>query len=461
MENVVNRFIERHQLLTKGATVIVGVSGGPDSMVLLHYLLRKKEAWNLTIVVAHVNHMLRDSAREDFAYVESFCQKFDIKFEGIEIDVQAYQKEHQCSIQVASRECRYQFFEQMMNTYQADYLALGHHGDDQIETILMRQVRGVLGFGRAGIPVKREFAGGFIVRPLLCVERLDIEQYVTEHQLHPRLDPTNEQLDYVRNRFRHKVLPFLKSENPKVHMHFQNQSESLYADEQFLQTVAEQYVNSVTEQKKRDKVTINVNRFLSIPSALQTRVVQLVLSYLYHSRQPIVTSVHIEQILVLMKGENPSGMLHLPDSLYVLRSYERIVFTFTPEQKHQKFAYTVSVPFELQLPHGYLRGKVSEEHPCDDIHSETTFVGDAHAFEFPLTIRTRTPGDRMTPKGMNGSKKVKSIFIDEKIARRKRDSIPIIEDANGEIIWVVGVKQTGVGSISKNTTHFLYLAYES
>lgn len=461
MENVVNHFIERHQLLTKGATVVAGVSGGPDSMALLHYLLRKKEAWNLTIIVAHVNHLLRDSAREDFAYVESFCRKFDIKFEGAEIDVQAYQKERQCSTQVASRECRYQFFEQIMTTYQADYLALGHHGDDQIETMLMRQARGVLGFGRAGIPVKREFAGGFIVRPLLCVERLDIEQYVMQHELHPRLDATNEQLDYVRNRFRHKILPFLKKENPKVHTHFQQQSESIYADEQFLYTAAKQYIDSVSEQKKRDEVTINVNRFLSIPSALQTRVVQLVLSYLYHSRQPLVTNVHIEQILQLMKRDNPSGTLHLPDNLFVLRSYERIVFTFTPVQKHQKFAYTVNVPFELELPHGSLRGKVSERHPGNDSHSDTMFIGDAQAFEFPLTIRTRKPGDRMTPKGMKGSKKVKSIFIDEKIARHNRDSIPIVEDANGEIIWVVGVKQTGVGSISKNTTQFLHLAYES
>ena len=188
MENVVDRFVEKHQLLKTGATVVIAVSGGPDSMALLHYFMQREKRWHLRLIVAHVNHMLRGKQSEaDFHYVETFCQNRNLLFEGKHIDVSAYKQRYGLSTQVAARECRYQFFKDVMKKYEAEFLALGHHGDDQIETMVMRQVRGALGNARAGIPVKRSFANGMIIRPFLCLEKSEIEDYLERVNISPRI----------------------------------------------------------------------------------------------------------------------------------------------------------------------------------------------------------------------------------------------------------------------------------
>lgn len=459
MEHVVDRFVQKHQLLTKESTVVVGVSGGPDSMALLHYILNRKQSFSLQIVVAHVNHMLRgNESLADYEYVEQFCRNCNILFEGAHIDVNAYKKEHQLTTQVAARKCRYQFFSEVMKKYSAECLALGHHGDDQIETMLMRQTRGAIGFARAGIPVKRPFANGTVIRPLLCLEKAEIEHYIKQAGIEPRRDPSNEENDYMRNRFRHTVLPFLKRENPKVHERFQQQSEDLYSDEQVLMEEAERLFDIVVERHNQDELIVDVQRFLSIAIALQRRVVQLILNCLYQSDFTYVTNVHIDQIIHLFMNKHPSRTLHLPANLYVIRSYNRVTFTFTMINKKREFSFRVQPPFEINLPCGKLTGKISDTMP--EVLNPNVFVGDAHAFEWPLTVRTRKPGDRMHPQGMDGSKKLKSIFIDEKIERQRRDFIPVIEDASGKIIWIPSVKRAKFGLVSNETRKFLFLSYE-
>lgn len=460
MEQIVDRFIKKHQLLKQGSTVVIGVSGGPDSMALLHYFLQKQIAWQLKIVVAHVNHMLRgQQSQEDYVYVQQFCRNRNILFEGVHIDVNAYKQKHEMTTQMAARECRYQFFAKVMEKYQAHFLALGHHGDDQVETMLMRQARGAIGFSRAGIPVKRPFATGMIIRPFLCVEKADIEQYIEQAGIIPRRDPSNESDEYVRNRFRHVVLPFLKRENPKVHEKFQQQSEWLSEDEKLLMSLAEQKYRELVQHKNNHEFVVDVNGFKSIVIPLQRRIIQLILNYLYHFDQTDVTYVHIEQILHLFHTEHSSRTLHLPANVHVIRSYNHVTFTNRIIDKNaSQFFHQVYLPFKLQLPAGVMTGKVVDELP--ESHSQYVFVGDVDEIKLPLTIRSREAGDRMYPLGMQGSKKVKTIFIDEKIDRQMRDFIPIVEDANGKILWIAGVKRAKFALVSDKTSQYVYIAYQ-
>lgn len=461
MEEIVDRFVEKHQLLKEGASVVIAVSGGPDSMALLHYFLKKRGRWRLRLIAAHVNHMLRGTESfEDFIYVKTFCQNCDILFEGTHIDVNMYKEKHGLSTQTAARECRYQFFSDVMNKHKADFLALGHHGDDQIETMLMRQLRGAAGFARAGIPVKRPFAGGMIIRPFLCLEKAEIEHYIEQAGIKPRLDSSNECADYLRNRIRQAVLPFLKRENPRAHERFQQQSELLFEDEKLLMSMAEQSYSKLVKRLEPNVFTVSAAEFLSMAVPLQRRVIQLLLNYLYNSERVDAASIHIDQILRFFNHAKPSGMLHLPAGLRVTRSYDRVAFAFASEQEEPfPFSYDVYLPFELDLPDGAMIGETTDE-PRGVNGNPCVFVGDLEQIQLPLTIRTRKSGDRFYPKGMAGSKKVKSIFIDEKIDRSKRDLIPIVEDADGNILWIAGVKRSKFALITEKTKTYLQIVYK-
>lgn len=257
----VDKFAKQHDVLEEHSTIVVGVSGGPDSLALLYYLLEKREEKKLKIVVAHVDHMFRgDESYEDLQFVENLCRKIGVICETIRINVSQYQQQYGMNAQVAARECRYAFLERIMKKYDARYVALGHHGDDQMETILMRLVRGSTPKGYAGIAVKRPFHSGYVIRPLLAVTKEEINAYCKRLGVTPRMDPSNEKEVYTRNRLRKYVLPYLKEENPHVHERFQNFSMLMQEDEAYLQELAFEKMNKVITKK-----VINTSSYQFLP----------------------------------------------------------------------------------------------------------------------------------------------------------------------------------------------------
>ncbi|RBW67671.1 tRNA lysidine(34) synthetase TilS [Bacillus taeanensis] len=431
-------------------------------MALLHYLLQLKERWQLTIIAAHVDHMFRgEESKEDYRYVEGYCHKNDIVFEGTHLNVTSYKREQKISAQLAARECRYEFFEKIMTKYDAHYLALGHHGDDQIETMLMRQVRGSFGKSRAGMPVKRSFACGEIIRPFLCLEKREIEDYCCRMQLKPRRDPSNEKDDYVRNRFRHSILPFLKKENPNVHERFQQQSEFIYEDEQFLDEVAEKHYRKVIIKKAEDKIIFSVSALQSVPMSLQRRVIHLILKYLYQTIPSSLSSIHIEDLLTLLHAERPSGQLYFPEGLRVVRSYDRCFLTFEQLNKPEPYNLIFDVPGFIDVPSGVLTADIKDYSGQQFPNNLHSCICDVEHITFPLCVRTRQPGDRIAALGINGTKKVKNIFIDQKIDRTKRDSWPIVVDGNGDILWIVGLQKSRLARASTQTKRVLTLMFQN
>ncbi|WP_284140734.1 tRNA lysidine(34) synthetase TilS [Virgibacillus sp. LDC-1] len=462
MEQKVTAFIRDHDLLKEGSKVLVGVSGGPDSIALLHFLHSKREAWNLTLIAIAVDHQLRgDESKADVRFVETICEKWNISFESTSINVPSYKQAEQLGTQVAARKLRYFFFEKMMEKYDADYLALGHHGDDQIETLLMRFARISDARFLQGIPFKREFAGGYIIRPLLAVTKKEIEQYCALHNVAYRIDPSNEHMDYTRNFFRKNMLPLLKEKNSNIHTTVQRLSETLAEDESYLQQEAKKLFERTVKLNKDAKTAhLEISAFQSCPTALQRRAYHLILNYLYQVLPKNLSYVHEEQFFSLLKSTDGHVQIDFPHHLKVERSYHTVMFYF--EQQHPQatpfFHHLLEVPGKVVLPDNSTLTATLTKHPeKQDAHTYHCLV---ESVSLPLHIRTRQSGDRMSWDGLRGTKKIKDIFIDAKVPMSKRDRWPIVTDHDGNILWLIGLKKGQAPLSKRENTSFITLFYE-
>ncbi|TCP22529.1 tRNA(Ile)-lysidine synthase [Scopulibacillus darangshiensis] len=432
-------------------------------MALLSYLDDVKSQWNITLVVASVDHMLRgQESKNDLDYVASFCKDKDILFEGEQVDVSTYKKRHHLSTSTASRICRYRFFRRVMETYQADSLALAHHGDDQIETMLMRQVRGSFGTALAGIPVKRPFSGGQIIRPFLTLTKDQIEDYCRQKGIQPRRDLSNDSDDYTRNRFRKQVLPFLKQENPLVHLRFQQESEMLTDDDLYLSQLAEKQMNDILLTHMKGEVAFSIEAFLQIPVPLQRRVIHLILNYLYDSEHndSLHQSIHIDMLIDWLHRKQSSGQQHLPHGLAATRSYDlcRLCFYHGVPQD-ENYELTLAIPGIIETPIGNISAEVRDAINAADHQGLNHFVCDFSTVQTPVKIRTRLDGDRVGPKGMEGTQKIKDIFINAKVDRKYRSLWPVVIDADGTVLWLPLLKYSRTAPINTGTSKFLVLTF--
>jgi tRNA(Ile)-lysidine synthase len=439
----VSAFIDKYDLIADKSVIVAGVSGGADSMSLLHYLDSIRVEKELKLIVAHVDHMFRGrQSEEDMQFVQLECERRHIPFESQQIDVSAYQTEHRLSAQVAARKCRYAFYQKVMEKHDATALALGHHADDQVETILMRLGRGSSMGGYAGILPKRAFGDGEIIRPLLSVTKEEILAYLSQNKVGYRHDPSNDKDAYRRNRLRHHVLPLLKDEFPGLHEKFQAFSMQVQEDNEYIESLLKEEWNSVIKSKINNRVVLRRKPLLLMAKPLQRRGIQLILKYLYNNEiPPSLSSVHIDNLLSLLESEHPSGMLHFPLGLLVTRSYNECVLSFDKEESSTYYC-TLEVPGKFTSPNNdIITSEIWTHYQRENTHEEQAVL-DMSKITLPLSVRTRKEGDRMNLKGMHGSKKVKSIFIEGKIDRNKRETWPLIVDANDNILWVPLLKRT-------------------
>lgn len=459
LEAKVAALLDRLSFQMENKKMVVGVSGGPDSLALLHYLWVQKEKKNLSIVVAHVDHMFRgQESYEDALFVKEYCEQKGIPFEMARINVPEIIQITKKNSQVASRQARYEFFEKIMDKYGYNYLALGHHGDDQVETILMRLTRGSSGAARAGIPFTRPFGNGFIFRPFLSLTKAELAEYCQKQNLVPRIDPSNKKSIYSRNRFRSEVLPFLKAENQHVHEHFQRFSEDVQNDEILLQELTVQRMNKVMKMREKNKISIDIIPFLEVPIPLQRRGIQLILNYLYKVIPVSLSALHIDHVLSLIRHQHPSGSLDLPDGLKVIRSYSLLSFQFDVSEA-LPYSLELLGPGVIELPNG-ASIKMDVIDDKENIETKGYYaLFPADKIKLPIEIRTRKMGDRMNLKGMSGTKKLKDIFIDSKVPIQDRDAWPVITDKNGCILWLPGIKKSAFEGINHSTSQYILLTY--
>lgn len=452
MKRNFTQFINKHQLLHNNATVLIGVSGGPDSMALLHLLVSLREQWNLRLIALSVDHQLRgEESKADVQYVKEMCDQWGVEVITTAIDVRTYEKKHRISTQVAARELRYDFYREQMAKLRADYLALGHHGDDQVETMLMSIVRTASSASLLGIPVKRKFSHGLLIRPLLGASKAQIKQYCQQNDIHPRFDPSNKDIEDTRVFFRKKIIPIIKEKNDNIHTTIQYLSESLQEDESFLQKEAKQLLNDLIQYgEDGQSASFKIDQFKTYAQALQRRFFHLILNYLYDGKLPKSLSyTHENHFFELINEQHGTVNMNFPRQLIVERSYDTLSFYFEQNAKDEPFKKEIIIPGETTLPDGSMISTqiVSERYIDQD---EYTYICAEKAVTLPLYIRTRRPGDRISWKGLNGSKKLKDLFIDEKIARNERDTWPIVVDQQGNLLWVIGLRK---GEIKCNDHH--------
>ncbi|MDC3417913.1 tRNA lysidine(34) synthetase TilS [Aquibacillus salsiterrae] len=446
MENEVKAFIKKHDLLHEGATVLIGVSGGPDSMALLHFFCKIRKDYHLNIIALSIDHGLREEqSHQDVEYVRQICLEWKINFYETFLDVPTYKRSTGLSTQVAAREMRYRFFEEQMRRFQADFLALGHHGDDQAETILMRLIRNTTPNGLIGIPVKRRFATGQLIRPFLAVSKKEIEAYCQVYGIKPRRDPSNGETVYTRNHLRHNILPLLREQNPSIHKHMQALSELLREDESYLHQEAKKVFHSIVQIDNKSEVSFNIDDFLRYPFALQRRTYHLILNYLYDNVPEGLSYVHEQQFFHLIHNEKANVTLDFPNGLLVTKSYTRVLCYFK-NNADLHYEFTLDVPGQITLPNGSVITSVFTDNYEEEQSKNVMILPDSIPPQYPFLVRTRRPGDRMLIRGLNGTKKVKDIFIDEKIPKYLRDSWPVITGQQDDVLWLVGVKKGKVES---------------
>ena len=461
MDHVIDKFIERNKLLKRGSVVVVGVSGGPDSMAMLHYLLKWRHRSHVKVVVAHMDHMFRgQESAEDAQFVTDYCKEHSIELMRTKRNLPFYIDKTGESPQKVARDFRYRFFAEVMERHNADYLALAHHGDDQIETMLMNMSRGTSTAGLSGIPVCRPYSTGSIIRPFLCVTKEDILNYCKENEIRYRIDPSNDDVKYTRNRFRQKILPFLKEENQNVHERFQSLSETLFEDESYMKRQAEAELEEATLKKCDNQMTLSVPRFLQGAIPLQRRGIHLILNYLYSSNQENIMSNHIKDCLLLINSKNPSGTLDLPGGLTVRRIYEKCTFTFGMEEENSAYKYSLYSGETYHLPVGMLKYQMESGMKSYQKGKDYLVLASSQV-KLPLNVRTRVNGDRIRPVGLQGSRKIKDVFIDAKVPKHLRDIWPIVTDSTGEIIWIPGVKHAELPPASDQEKDWIFLSFEN
>lgn len=445
-------------MFSEGDKVVVGVSGGPDSTTLLHLLCRLREKHNLKLWVAHLNHRIREKeAEEDKKWVKLFTQKLEVPLIIDVIDVPVLAKEKKgASLESVARQVRYNFLEHLANKVGADRIAVGHTASDQAETVLMRLIRGSGVDGLAGIPPVR----GRVIRPLIRIFRWEIEDYCRRHNLIPRRDSSNKDLNFFRNRVRLELIPYLGNYyNPRVVETIYRTADLLQADKDFLDKLTQEARRKVVRKKKGREIVVNARAFLELPLSLQRRVIRHLLEELKGGLGGIKYS-HIEQVLHLREGEG-TKLTCLPGEVKVWRQYDEFIFSRGGEGSFDFFSY-LNIPGITRIPqlNMVLEAKVLSRPPaCFPQDSYQAFF-DLNKIPGQLYVRPRREGDKFVPLGMSEEKKIKDFFIDSKVPRFERDKVPILFSKQ-RIIWVVGYRIDERFKLDERSEKILYLKVAS
>ena len=442
------RTITDHTLFQPDETVVVAVSGGVDSMVLLDLLMRLPEL-RLRLVVAHLNHCLRgEESDADETLVRAAAARFGLPFASRRVDVARLKREEGLSLEEAGRVARYAFLAETAGARQARVVALAHHADDQAETVLMRLLRGAAASGLCAMAPKS--ADGRYVRPLLFTPRQEIERYAREQGIPFRHDASNDDPQFLRNRIRHELIPALATYNTAIRERLAATAAALAEDEAVLEEVTARAL-AVHGTQAENSVTLDLNGVRGELRGLRLRL------YRYAIRKAKgdlarISGRHLEEIDRLVFGERPQAALHLPAGLLVTRVYDRLSFqAITEEDEFQPYEFLVAGKGSYSLPGGG-RLVVSEARApfAAPSPSPLTVRIDLEKAPFPWLVRTFRPGDRFVPPGMTGRKKVKKLFMEERIPLEVRRRIPLVFSGD-RLVWVGGVR-TGAAACTDAST---------
>ncbi len=440
--------IEKHNMIKEGDGVVVGVSGGADSLCLLHVLLQLSEQYKLKLYGVHLNHMFRGiDADRDAEFVGEICTKWGIPSFVEVFDVPAYIKKTGMSPEEAGREIRYRLFEDIRQRVNADKIAVAQNLNDNTETILMRFMRGTGIDGLKGIEPVR----GRIIRPLLELDRSRIEDYCKANGLEPREDKTNLETIYSRNKIRLELIPFIKENfNPNINAALQRFASVIKDEAEFLELQAEAFFMENAKVEER-AVSFSIAKLAECHQAIKRRIIRKALLKVNASLTGFEQK-HIEGITELL-SKSTGAAVELPQRIRAYISYVELIISKVVEKADKKCLYALKDDSTISIDTHNKMVTVERKSISDFVPSRSkdiVFI-DASKIKQQLVIRNREEGDRFSPIGMKGSKKLKEYFIDEKVPKDKRDEALLVADGS-EIVWVVGSRISEKYKITSETT---------
>jgi tRNA(Ile)-lysidine synthase len=437
------RTVRRHALVARGGRVVVALSGGHDSVALVHLLLELEAAGELVVAgLAHFNHQLRGAdADADEVFCRAMAAALGLPIETGRGDVRALARDERRSVEDAARAARYAFLEDAADRLGADVIAVGHSADDQAETFLLRLIRGAGPRGLSGILPR----SGRVVRPLIDIPRADLRHYTADRQLDARDDVSNSDLGIPRNRVRHELLPYLEGEfSPGIARVLAREAAIAREDEDRLHQEAIDLARSIVLTSK-DAVDIDTRALTSLHPALASRVARVALGIL--APGAFAGFDHLERFLQFAREGRPGSAMSLPGQQAVHRGGRIVLGPEPPRGGHAaettSFQFPLSIPGEVALgAQGWaISAERAEAANWPAGASRQGAVNVAVALEpssLPLAVRSRRPGDRFRPVGLGHGKKLQDFLVDRKIPRETRDSLPLVVDREDRIVWVVG-----------------------
>ncbi len=426
--------IKKYSMFRQGDGVLIGLSGGPDSVCLSVILDEVRDNFNLSLHAVYVDHGLRpDETPAEIEFCRDFCRKLEIDFRTRSADTRVLAKREKLNVQEAARESRYRIFTEVAEEVNAGRIAVGHTADDQAETVLMRLLRGAGRKGLAGIPPVR----GKIIRPLIEIERKDIEAFLASQNAQTFLmDSSNVKNDYFRNWVRQTIMPEVKTKNPELISGLCRTAEILKEEDDYLELIVTKALMKLISRKSGDTIELFLVPLETVERPIVRRILRRVIDEIKGLRG--LEYMHVEDIINLIKSGTSGSSLNLPGGVRAVKEYALLKITTQEPVKISE--YLIDPPCEITIQETQDVIKASFEEKDSDLGDDRSSVlldaGDMH---FPLTVRSRRDGDFFFPRGFGKRKKIHDFFIDDKIPRYERDAVPLVLSGN-DIVWVAGYR---------------------
>jgi len=455
LERVVG-IIEQQHLISEGESLLVGVSGGPDSVALLDILVHFSKKRDNRLVVCHFNHHLRgEDSDHDSQFVVRLAEKLGLAYEVRSGDVRKFAREQKLSLEDAARILRYEFFRDVSHEWGIHKLVLAHNADDQIETLLLRFLRGAGLRGLAAMQAERRMHDLIIVRPLLDVWKSEIVNFVKERKLAYQTDLSNFDPAFMRNRIRLELIPQLEAEyNPNIKKILHKTAEIVADDDRML----DEQAIAAFEQCATSEA-LHIPQLILFDIAMQRRIIR---HWLAKLTVPVVPNFdQIEAICALTgRASGGYGSVSLPNKKIVYRDYDFLLIGDPLVHELFEIHRSLHVPGETIVPELGVQVKTEvietnaafalpKEHEKDVEYFDLEQLGQA------LSLRNWREGDRYQPIGLNGTKKLHDIFVDEKISSHERHKVPLLVNEDGQIGWVVGYRIAEPFKIKSTTRRVL------
>ena len=451
----VKDYTEKYQMLTSEDRVIVGVSGGADSVCLLLVLLEMQRDIGFDIVAVHVNHGLRGvEAHADEVFVKQFCEERGVPLEIYHVDVRAVAKKRKQSAEEAGREVRRECFERTRMKYNGTKIALAHHQNDNAETFLFRLTRGTGLKGLGGMaPVKDIY-----IRPLLCIDRGEIEAYLSEQSISYCIDASNESDEYARNRLRNHVIPFLQEEmNKKTIQHMSDTMEQMRQVQEYLEAQADSYMEACVRETERGYV-IQEKTYRDVPEVLQAVLLKQIMCNVCQ-REKDIESIHVTQLKELFEKQT-GRKIDLPYQMEARRVYDGVEIYVKQDGQDtgaEEIVFDLkqsATTFQWQNQNISCRILNKMQIVGETLEKSHTKRFDCDIIKHGISFRTRRPGDYITIHPDGRTQKLKSYFINEKVPKEERDKVLLVADGS-HILWIVGYRVNCTYQMNENTNRVL------